>query len=96
MSVERKVTIPEGGAKGMIGVDGTATMNVQSTKSGHREGDLKVARSSPFSLFQRFYPPTFGLTMRGVAARLPDMYVHRMENLKLVKIGQNWYYSLHA
>jgi hypothetical protein len=96
MSVERKVTIPEGGAKGMIGVDGTATMNVQSTKSGHGEDDLKVARSSPFSPFQRFYPLTFDLTMRGAAAAGPDMYVHRKANLKLVKIGQNWYYSLHA
>jgi hypothetical protein len=96
MSVERKVTIPKGGAKGMIGVDGTATMNVQSTKSGHREGDLKVARSSPFSLFQWFYPPTFDLTIRGAAAAGPNIYVHRKANLKLVKTGQNWYYSLHA
>src|SRR5215213_5025521 len=65
MSVERKVTIPEGGAKGMIGVGGTETMNVQSTKSGHGEDDLKVARSSPFWLARRFRRLTLDAAMKG-------------------------------
>ena len=26
----------------------------------------------------------------------PGVYVHRTANAKLVKTGQNWYYSLHA
>ena len=29
-------------------------------------------------------------------ADLPDVYVHKMADIKLVKTGQNWYYSLHA
>jgi hypothetical protein len=36
MSVNKKVTIPEGGAMVMIGVKGTATMLVQSTNQGRR------------------------------------------------------------
>jgi hypothetical protein len=49
MSVKRNVTVPEGGAKGMIGVDGMATITVQSTKPGHREDGYQAAPCLQFS-----------------------------------------------
>jgi hypothetical protein len=39
---------------------------------------------------------TFDRAMRGVAARVGRMYVQGRADTKLVKTGQNWYYSLHA
>src|SRR5215208_6112167 len=63
MSVKRKVMIPEGGAKGMIDVDGTATMTVQSTKSRQGQDDDKAVRCSPFSRSQRSCQPMADPTM---------------------------------
>ena len=37
MSVNRNATIPAGGVRGVIGVEGRATMIVQFTKPGQRE-----------------------------------------------------------
>ena len=48
--MKRKVTIPEGGAKGMIGVEGTATMKMQSTKPGHREDGSMLEGGSIFRM----------------------------------------------
>jgi len=96
MSVNRKVTSPEGGAKGMIGVEGTATMKVQSTKPGHREDDGKVARPSDSRYSDRPASPG-SILHRGMAEPVLPMCTYReTANVKLVKIGQNWYYSLHA
>jgi hypothetical protein len=95
MSVKRKVTSPAGGAKGMIGVEGTATMTVQSTKPTHRE-DEKVARSSDSRYSDRPASPHSIPPREMSAPALPKCTYREMANAKLVKIGQNWYYSLHA
>src|SRR5215211_2997205 len=39
ISVKRKVTVPEGGAMGMIGVEDRATMRVQFTKQHRQDGE---------------------------------------------------------
>src|SRR5215218_8142747 len=54
ISVKRKVTFPEGGARGVIDVEGTATMTVQFTKWDRWEAG-PAAESSRFSLVRRFH-----------------------------------------
>src|SRR5215203_1656359 len=85
MSVKRKVTIPEGGAKGMIGVDGTATMtcSLQSrawVKTTRRRLDLPDIRDSDGSI------DPWSIPRRGRPTERPD-YV-RTEN-RNVKTGEN-------
>jgi hypothetical protein len=81
---------------GVIGVEGRATMTVQFTKQDRSElgrpgGEIFPILDMPAVLLAAFDPTT---SDGGTDAT--GMYVHSTPNSKLVKTGQNWYYSLHA
>src|SRR5919106_6148744 len=57
MSVNRNVTTPEGGVRGVIGVEGRAIKNVEFTKQDRRDVGRLAAGSFRFSLFWRCYGP---------------------------------------
>jgi hypothetical protein len=45
---------------------------------------------------RQFRVPAFDLVRNSDEAEAAGMYVHQTAKAKLVKIGQNWYYSSHA
>ena len=70
-------------------------MTVQFTKPGRRE----VGRASRiFAIFAipAVLWPAFEPATSHDGTNSASVYVHKTANSKLVKTGQNWYYSLHA
>jgi hypothetical protein len=81
---------------GIIDVEGAATMKVQSTEPGDRKDGQKVTRSSDSRYSRSPADPRSILRRKVVEPALPLCTYRETANAKLVKIGQNWYYSLHA